>query len=555
MHDTDNIIIGSGMGGLATALSLLRAGQKVLLFEQHDVPGGWAHSFVREGYKFSPGVHFVGHLHEGGSGRQVYEGLGVANDMVFFRQNPLGYDYNIIGKEHFRMPAGVEALRESLCEHYPHARRGIKNYLRFSQQVFRELYLALEAKTVKDWLLMPWNTRHIGRMGWWKLKTVLDFYLNDPVVKTHFSMQCGNYGLPPKLTPFVVHAVVSNHCMAGTYYPNGSGAGIVKAFTKNIKNLGGELHTSTPVKCILLDEKSSDKRAIGVELESGEKVFAKRIISNADPHKTYLDLVGKEHLSQKLLKKLNRTTYSVAALNLFLVVEADLRQLGMDSGNVWYSAVPNLDNIYDRFMNPNVLAEEEFPALFISSPTLKDPVSYDGKYHTLEVIAFVSYDSFKQYENTKYGERNAEYETFKRKIEQKMLRTIERVLPGIQQKVRMIELGTPVTANHYINVTRGNVYGPEKSFSQIGMNNYRHRSEIKNLFLCGAATLSHGLIGAVNSGIGAAATILGCRASELLAFDGDQHLRVYEAEDSRNWPEWLKAKQAVKQRRAREKVL
>ena len=41
----DSIIIGSGVGGLAAAICLSRAGQKVLILEQHDVPGGWCHSF------------------------------------------------------------------------------------------------------------------------------------------------------------------------------------------------------------------------------------------------------------------------------------------------------------------------------------------------------------------------------------------------------------------------------------------------------------------------------------------------------------------------------
>lgn len=552
MQDADSIIIGSGMGGLSTALSLARAGQRVLVFEQHYVPGGWAHSFLRKGYKFSPGVHFVGHLQEGGNARKVYEGLGIANDMVFFRQNPQGYDYNIVGDHHFRMPAGIDNLQEALSQQYPKSARGIRRYLTFSQQVFDELMRCTEPfRSVKDILLLPWRTRHIGRMGWWKLRTVLDFYLRDPYVKTHLSLQCGNYGLPPQMTPFVVHAVVSNHCMAGTYYPRGSGAGIVKAFTKNIKKLGGEIRTSAGVKKIILEDTTRGKQAVGVELENGETFYAKNIISNADPHKTYLDMVGKEYLSKSLVKKLGGTKYSIAALNLFLVVEKDLRQLGMDSGNMWYSSIPNLDHVYDRFMQKDLLTDPEFPALFITSPTLKDPVSYDGKYHAMEIIAFVNYESFKQYEHLKYGERSDAYESFKRKLEDKLLHTMERVLPGIKESVRLIELGTPVTANHYINTTQGNVYGPAKLFSQVGPFNYRHRSEIDGLFLCGAATLAHGITGATNSGIGAAATVLGCKKAELLQFDEGQNLRIYEAEDDSQWPDWLKVKREVKQKRVK----
>lgn len=83
MEEFDSIIIGSGAGGLSTALCLARSGQKVLVLEQHDVPGGWCHSFTLNGQRFSPGVHYIGLLDEGQSTNKLYKGLGVANDIIF----------------------------------------------------------------------------------------------------------------------------------------------------------------------------------------------------------------------------------------------------------------------------------------------------------------------------------------------------------------------------------------------------------------------------------------------------------------------------------------
>ena len=89
----DTIIIGSGAGGLSAALCLARAGKKVLVLEQHYVPGGWCHSFFLNGHRFSPGVHYIGMMGEGESTRELYEGLGIANDLVFFRMNPAAYEH------------------------------------------------------------------------------------------------------------------------------------------------------------------------------------------------------------------------------------------------------------------------------------------------------------------------------------------------------------------------------------------------------------------------------------------------------------------------------
>src|SRR5258706_4360163 len=86
-QEIDSIIIGSGAGGLAAAICLARAGQKVLVLEQHYVPGGWCHSFYLSGYRFSPGVHYIGLLDKNDSTSLLFEWLGIANDLTFFRMN------------------------------------------------------------------------------------------------------------------------------------------------------------------------------------------------------------------------------------------------------------------------------------------------------------------------------------------------------------------------------------------------------------------------------------------------------------------------------------
>ena len=62
------------------------------------------------------------------------------------------------------------------------------------------------------------------------------------------------------------------------------------------------------------------------------------MVTNADPHVTFNELVGAEQLSRGLAKKLAKTRYSTSALSLFLATDLDVRAAGMDSGNFWYYA-------------------------------------------------------------------------------------------------------------------------------------------------------------------------------------------------------------------------
>ncbi|PIZ06463.1 MAG: NAD(P)/FAD-dependent oxidoreductase, partial [Flavobacteriales bacterium CG_4_10_14_0_8_um_filter_32_5] len=121
----DTIIIGSGAGGLSSAICLARAGQKVLVLEQHYVPGGWCHSFYLNGHRFTPGVHYIGLLDKGESTHELYEGLGIANELVFFKMNKEAYEHCWIGNERIHLPANYDELKLSLSERFPAEKKNI----------------------------------------------------------------------------------------------------------------------------------------------------------------------------------------------------------------------------------------------------------------------------------------------------------------------------------------------------------------------------------------------------------------------------------------------
>jgi all-trans-retinol 13,14-reductase len=276
--------------------------------------------------------------------------------------------------------------------------------------------------------------------------------------------------------------------------------------------------------------------------------MATTIVSNADPSTTYLDLVGKEHLSPGLAKRLSKTKYSVTSLILFLTLDMDVKEAGLDSGNIWMLNGQDLDKIYYDLIEDNILEGDIFPAVFISCTTLKDPASFNGSYHNLEVVTYISYDQFSIFSDNKDYHGDV-YAAHKEKIIEKLLNNVEKALPGAREHIVQLELGTPKTNQYYINSTNGNVYGTEKTLSQIGPFAYKNKSEIGNLFLCGASTLSHGVGGATHSGIEAAARILQCRPGDLLKPDETQRLRIYDAEDPSTWPEWISQKRMDRKRR------
>lgn len=547
MEEFDVIVIGSGAGGLAAAICLAKTGQKVLVLEQHFIPGGWCHSFHLKGQRFSPGVHYIGLLDEGQSTNNLYKGLGIANDLVFFRMNKNSYEHCWLGDQKIDMPAGFNNLYESLANRFPKEQKNLKKYIELVKKVSDQVFLIPEMRTFWDHLTIPFRTRHMGKYGLFSLKRVIDWHLKDPLLKAVLNIQCGDYGLPPFKASFPIHCVIMNHYFQGGFYPMGGGAGIVKAMTNALKKNGGELRVKQNVKKILIE----NKNAFGVELSNGEQIFSRRVISNADPSNTYLNLAGKENLSAKLLSKLSKTKYSVTSLILFLTLDMDIKKSGLDSGNIWSFKSDNIDGIYNELKGEHPAEGDVFPGVFISCTTLKDPVSFNGRYHNFEVITFIENNIFKEFdiENDYHSE---EYDKRKKKIINKFLNNVEKVIPGAKQHIIQAELGTPKTIQHFINSTDGNVYGTEKTFNQIGPFTFRNKSEIKNLYLCGASTLSHGVAGAAYSGVETAAKILNTTSGELLKDREDQKIRIYNAEDESTWPLWVFQKIEERKRRFKE---
>lgn len=551
MHHYDTIIIGSGAGGLSTALCLVRAGQRVLVLEQHEVPGGWCHSFYLHGQRFSPGVHYVGMLQPHEPFSELYENLGIANDLEFFRMQPAGFERCWIGDARIDMPAGIDALCDALGQRFPDERHRLRKYLHLVKEVSRQLQTIPRTSGFRAHALLPFRTRLVSRYALRSLKSVLELHIRDPLLRKVLSVQCGDHGLPPSRVSFVLHSAIMDHYFSGGFYPAGGGAAIVKALTNAIRAGGGEIRTGQLVTRICVAG-SRRRRATGVQLAGGKIITAAQVVSNADPARTYTELIGQQHLSRSLRRKLRKTRYSVGSLSLFLIVDADVAAAGMNSGNIWMSRDGDLDALFVELQSRDVLAGDEFPALFISCTTLKDPASFDGRHHTIEAVTYCSHEALAPFAGLD-AERSDEYRAFKTRVCDKFLVSLERVVPGIRTSIVHMELGTPLTNEHYIHSTHGSVFGTEKSFWQTGMFSFRLKSEIESLFLCGASVLAHGVAGATYSGIQTAAAVLGRPLNALLRHDPAQHVRIHDAERPDAWPEWVhrsRARRAVRREEA-----
>ena len=529
MADWDVIVIGSGAGGLAAAVALSNLGQKVLVLEQHYLPGGWTHTFALDGHKFSPGVHYVGQLNEGGRTRRLLEGLGVAGEIEFNELNPDGYDHIVFEDETFDIPSGRDAFQQRLINRFPQERSGIERYFRLMQKVDRGLSRAADIKSWLDAVKILFIAPAIVLHGMKPAADVIDRFVSDPKLKAILEARSGDHGMAPSRVPFALHVAIEAHYWEGGWYPRGGGGAIPRTFISRLRKNDGEIRVRTRVDRILLDGAGDQRRAAGVRLDSGEEIRADTIISNADAWVTYNDLVGQENLSPKLAARIDGLEPSVSALSLFIATDLDIDAIGLDSGNYWIMHDVDVSSTYRFAEHDSLAGSGVFPGAFLTVTTKKDPEKMKDGIHTLEAFTFVSHKPFQQWDRSKAEDRPAEYLQFKQQLTDRMLDSIERVVPGIRDHLIVCELGTPLTNTHYVEAYLGNIYGTAKSRRQIGPGTLPVRTEIPGLYHCGQSTAAHGVLGVMVTGVMAAAKISGKTNSELLSFDQEGQVTLHSA--------------------------
>jgi phytoene dehydrogenase-like protein len=529
----DTIIIGSGSGGLTAAVALARAGQRVLVLEQHYLPGGWCQSFSLEGYRFSPGVHYLGDLGPGGSLRRLYEGLGLSADLEFCEMNPDGFDHFLIEDDRFDVPRGFDRYFARLCARFPHEREGLGRYFGTLHRVNAAVRRCDKLLSFPEILTVPLRAPELLRWGFSTQGTLLDRTIRDPLLRGVLSAQSGNHGLAPSRVSLPLHASMIHHYYDGAFYPRGGAKRIPLSMIKAIRRRGGQIRLRARVRRILVER----GRAVGVELGSGERILARSVISNADPAVTFGQLLGPEHGGRER-RKARRMEYSVSLLSVFCAIEMDLRKLGYDSGNYWWYRRRDVGSIYERIERE--LPGAEVDGLFLAITTLKDPSHRrDGK-HTIEMFTFVPYAPFARWRTTQQGDRGPEYEQFKEALGDKMVAAAENVIPGITRAMRFRSVSSPVTNDYYCQTPLGCAYGTAKTPWQLGPFSFATKSSVEGLYSCGASTLSHGVAGTAMTGLMAAQRVLRADRAEDLLGPADGSLRVYPAEFPQDWVDRLR---------------
>jgi phytoene dehydrogenase-like protein len=395
----DFIVIGAGHNGLACAAYLARAGASVLVLERSGRIGGACHTEEVTLPGFKHNICSVVHTHIPSS--PVYRDLDLERHGVryVYPEHPRGTVFPdhrsiVMYREPERMAAEIGKFSARDAKSYKELVAAYGEFIEAT--VYPLMYSPPLRPSVQNAELE--KSPEGNTLLQWQMSTpvqLLNELFENEEVKVHFLARLTVLGFAPD--QFGLGWICLLRIMTGEApICVGGSQQLAEGLRRAVEAHGGIVRASTPVKRIIVN----GGRASGVELADGDTIrAAKAVITNVEPKKSFLRMVGEENLPEAFVRRVRN--YHARGRSLFVLhlalSEAPRYRAGAANApmNTTFSQEMFGGNMVEQVQAYHEIAMGRAPRkemLQICMPTLHDPSQAPAGKHTAVVWQYAPYE-------------------------------------------------------------------------------------------------------------------------------------------------------------------
>jgi len=463
------VVIGAGVGGIATAIFLAKNGYNVSVYEKNSSPGGRCGQIVRDGHRFDLGATM---LIMPLIYREVFEALGIPlfeDDQII----PLEDLYKIYfdNNEILTFSSDKEKMKTQHEQIEPGSYIKSEKYVRDGYEIFQTGMNELIARNF-DNLFQFANFKNIGMLI--KLKTYISNYryvrkfFRDPHLRMAYTFQNIYVGQSPFDSPALFSMVPAAELTEGSFFPRGGMYSIVEKLMDAASNLGVRFYFNKPVNKI----QTNGNKAESIILEDMSEIKAGIIVANADLPYVYRNLLPEKRKSARL----DRMKYSCSAICYHWGLDKVYPQLGQHNVFLSDDFRKGLDTIFkDKSVSDQ-------PSFYVHAPARTDPSAAPKDHDTLSFVVGAGHVD---------KNKKQDWDDLKRKTRIALIERLKKLgMEDVEAHIKFEICHTPEDWENELNISRGSVFGSlAHNLMQMGyFRPHNQHNRYKNLYFTGGST-------------------------------------------------------------------
>lgn len=462
-------VIGAGFGGLALAIRLQAAGIPTTLLEQRDKPGGRAYVWQDQGFTFDGGPTVItdpSAIEElfTLAGKKLSDYVELMSVTPFYRLcwedgRQLDYDNN------------QAQLEQQIAKFNPQDVEGYRQFLAYSQDVFKEGYLKLGTVPFLNFRDMLRAGPQLGRLQAWRsVYSMVAKFIQDDHLRQAFSFHSLLVGGNPFATSSIYTLIHALEREWGVWFPRGGTGALVEGMAQLFRDLGGELLLNAEVGQL----ETQGDRISGVQLKDGRRFDAAAVASNADVVHTYDRLLSQHPVARKRAATLKRKRMSNSLFVLYFGLNQPHTQLAHHT--VCFG--PRYRELIHEIFNSDRLSDDF--SLYLHAPCSSDPSLAPAGCGSFYVLAPVPH----------LGTADIDWHQEGPRLRDRIFAYLEEhYMPGLRQQLVTHRMFTPYDFRDTLHAHQGSAFSLEPILTQSAWFRPHNRdATLSNLYLVGAGT-------------------------------------------------------------------